>query len=179
MESEVKRTLRLRTKGCTTEAQVKQVVEAMPQDQKMKYVYGLAVEEMFDEIKLKSLQFIDYCESTGCVNDLERGVGRQESLVGVILVATKMLQQQAESQARHEMQALSEETQWGMQIADAISDHSVAIYSAADQLATLSSHYAAVLKGRRMGWHFTDEEGNGMPIDDSDVEQLRLDLEGN
>ena len=53
MESEVKRELRLRTKGCTTEAQVQQVVEAMPQDKKMKYVYGLAVEEMFDEIKLK------------------------------------------------------------------------------------------------------------------------------
>ena len=179
MESEVKRELRLRTKGCTTEAQVQQVVEAMPQDKKMKYVYGLAVEEMFDEIKLKSLEFIDYCEDTGCVNDLERGVGRQESLVGVILVATKMLQQQAEGQARHEMQALSEETQWGMQLADAISDHSVAIYSAADQLATLSSHYAAVLRGRRMVWYFTDEEGNGLPIDDSDIEQLRLDLEGN
>ena len=178
MESEVKRELRLRVKGCTTEEQVQQVVEAMPQDQKMKYVYTLATEEMFEEIKLKSLEFIDYCEHTGCVNDLERGVGRQESLVGVILVATKMLQQQAEAQARHEMQCLSEETQWGMQIADSISDHSVAISSAADQLSTLSSHYAAVLKGRRMGWHFTNEEGAGVPIDGEDTEQLRLDLEG-
>lgn len=177
MESEVKRELRLLAQECTTAAEVENLVEAMSQDKKMKYVYDIAVNEMFEEIKLKSLQFIDYCEDTGCVNDLERGVGRQESLVGVILVATKMLQQQAESQARHEMQALSEETQWGMQIADAISDHSVAIYSAADQLATLSSHYAAVLRGRRMGWYFTDEKGNGVPIDDSDTEQLRLDLE--
>ena len=177
MESEVKRELRLRIQGCTTQDQVQQVVEAMSQDKKMKYVYDLAVDEMFEEIKLKSVEFINYCESTGCVNDLERGVGRQESLVGVILVATKMLQQQAEGQARHEMQCLSEETQWGMQLADAISDHSVAIHSAADQLATLSSHYAAVLKGRRMSWHFTNEEGEGVPIDDSDTEQLRLDLE--
>ncbi len=177
MESELKRELRLRAQECTTEAEVENLVKAMSQDKKMKYVYDIAVSEMFDEIKLKSLQFIDYCEDTGCVNDLERGVGRQESLVGVILVATKMLQQQAESQARHEMQCLSEETQWGMELSDAISDHSVAIYSAADQLATLSSHYAAVLRGRRMGWHFTDEEGNGVPIDDSGTEQLRLDLE--
>ena len=65
MESEVKRELRLRVKGCTTEEQVQQVVEAMPQDQKMKYVYTLATEEMFEEIKLKSLEFIDYCEHTG------------------------------------------------------------------------------------------------------------------
>jgi len=173
----VKRELRLRTKGCTTEAEVKQVVEAMPQAKKMKYVYDLATEEMFDAIKLQSLQFIDYCESTGCVNDYEAGVGKQDALVGVILIATKMLQQQSESQARQEMQCLSEETQWGMQLADSISDHAVAIQSAADQLATLTSHYSAVLRGRRMGWHFTDEEGNGVPIDDSDTEQLRLDLD--
>lgn len=177
MESEVKRELRLLAQECTTEAEVQNLVEAMSQDKKMKYVYDIAVNEMFEEIKLKSLQFIDYCEDSGCVNDYERGVGRQESLVGVILVATKMLQQQAEVQARHEMQCLSEETKWGMQLADSISDHSFALHSAADHLATLSSHYAAVLRGRRMGWHFTDEEGNGLPIDDSDTEKLRLDLE--
>ncbi len=126
------------------------------------------------------MQFIDYCEDTGCVNDLERGVGRQDSLVGVILVVTKMLQQQAEAQARREMQCLSEETQWGMQLAESISDHSVAISSAADQLSTLSSHYAAVLKGRRLGWYFTSQDGEGVPIDDSgDTEELRLDLEEN
>ena len=60
MESEVKRELRLRIQGCTTEDQVQQVVEAMPQDKKMKYVYDLAVDEMFEEIKLKSVEFIDY-----------------------------------------------------------------------------------------------------------------------
>ena len=178
MESEVKRELRLRIQGCTTQDQVQQVVEAMPQNKKMEYVYKLAVDEMFEEIKLKSVEFIDYCEATGCVNDYERGRGKQETLLGVILVASKMLQQQTEAQARHEMQCLSEETQWGMQLADAISDHAVAIHSAADQVTTLSSHYDAVLKGRRMDWHFTDEEGDGVPIDDTDTQQLRLDLEG-
>ena len=177
MEPEVKRELRLLAQECTTEAEVENLVEAMSQDKKMKYVYDIAVNEMFEEIKLKSLEFIDYCESSGCVNDYERGVGRQESLVGVILVATKMLQQQASSQARHEMQCLSEETKWGMELADSISDHSFALYSAADQLATLSSHYAAVLRGRRMNWYFTTEDGDGVPIDDTDVEQLRLDLD--
>lgn len=149
----------------------------MPQDKKMQYVYKLAIDEMFEEIKLKSVEFIDYCEETGCVNHYEHGRGKQETLLGVILVASKMLQQQAEGQARHEMQCLSEETTWGMQLADAISDHAVAIHSAADQLTTLSSHYDAVLKGRRMSWHFTKEEGDGVPIDDSGTEQMRLDLE--
>ena len=149
----------------------------MPQDKKMQYVYKLAIDEMFEEIKLKSVEFIDYCEETGCVNHYEHGRGKQETLLGVILVASKMLQQQAEGQARHEMQCLSEETTWGMQLADAISDHAVAIHSAADQLTTLSSHYDAVLKGRRMSWNFTKEEGDGVPIDDSDTEQMRLNLE--
>ena len=64
-----------------------------------------------------------------------------------------------------------------MQLADAISDHAVAIHSAADQLTTFSSHYDAVLKGRRMSWHFTNEDGDGVPVDDRNTEQLRLDLE--
>lgn len=177
MESEVKRELRLRTNGCTSASEVKEIVEAIPQEKKMRYVYDLATEEMFDAIKFQSLQFIDYCEATGCVNDYEAGVGKQDALVGVILIATKMLQQQAEDQARHEMQCLSEETQWGMQLADSISDHAVAIHSAADQLATLTSHYSAVLRGRRMGWYFTSEEGDGVPVDSQDTEQMRLDLE--
>ena len=80
MESEVKRELRLRIQGCTTQDQVQQVVEAIPQDKKMKYVYDLAVDEMFEEIKLKSVEFIDYCEETGCVNDYERGRGKQETI---------------------------------------------------------------------------------------------------
>ena len=149
----------------------------MTQEKKMQYVYDLATEEMFEDIKLQSLRFIDYCEDTGCVNDYEAGVGKQDALVGVILIATKMLQQQAESQARHEMQAVSEESQFGMRLADSISDHAVGIHQAADHLANLTSHYAAVLRGRRMGWHFTNEFGEGVPIDDSDTEQMRQDLE--
>ena len=167
----------MRTKNCTTESEVQKVVESIPQEKKMQYVYELSTEEMFDAIKLKSLEFIDYYEETSCVNDLERGVGKQESLVGVILVATKMLQQQAEGQARQEMQVLSEETQFGMQLSNSISDYAAAIHSAADQLATVTSHYSAVLNGRRMGWHFTDAEGNGIPIDNIDPEKLRQNLE--
>ena len=67
MESEVKRELRLLAQECTTEAEVQNLVEGMSQDKKMQYVYKLAVDEMFEEIKLKSLEFIDYCEDTGCV----------------------------------------------------------------------------------------------------------------
>jgi hypothetical protein len=178
MESEVKRTLRLRTKGCTTEAQVKQVVEAMPQNEKMKYVYDLATEETFEDIKAWSLWFINFCDDHDIVNDHVNGVGKQEPTVGVLLAASKMIQMQAEGMARQEMQCLSEETKYGMEVADAISDYATAIHTATDHLSNLVSHYSAILRGRRMQYHFTDEQGTGVPIDDSDVEQLRLDLEG-
>ena len=85
-----------------------------------------------------------------------------------------MIQQQAEGMARQEMQCLSEESKFGMQVADAISDYATAINTAADQLSNLASHYSAILKGRRMQYHFTDESGNGVP---SNTEQLRLDIE--
>ena len=53
MESELTRELRLRAQECTTEAEVENLVKAMSQDKKKTYVYDIAANEMFDEIKLK------------------------------------------------------------------------------------------------------------------------------
>ena len=45
------------------------MVAAMPQDQKMRYVYDLATEETFEDIKAWSLWFINFCDDHDIVND--------------------------------------------------------------------------------------------------------------
>ena len=147
----------------------------MPRDQKMKYVHNLSTTECYDEIKYWSLWFLDFVEANGLVNDLEAGVGKQEPVVGILLAASKMLQMQTEGMARQEMQVLSEETKWGMQLSNALSDYAHEIFKACDAVANISPHYSTILRGRRMDWHYTDDEGNGIEVD-REAQQLRLDL---
>ena len=67
-------------------------------------------------------------------------------------------------QARLEMQHQDEDTQWGMQLADAVSDLSTNICEDAEKIASMVAHYAAVLHGRRIGVEYQDEFGESIVI---------------
>lgn len=161
--AEAKSRLKELAEGCTTPEEVRERVSQLPQDEKMQLIYATASDESFDEVKRHSLWFIDFCEKNGLINDYERGVGRQEPIVGVMLAATKMLQNQVEGMARRELQAQTESTQFGMQIANAISDRVALIQQDIEAISQLSCRYAAVLKGRQMDFDYLDDEGNGTP----------------
>ena len=66
--------------------------------------------------------------------------------------------------------------QWGMKLANSISDYVAGIHSFISDLVTVASHCGTVFKGRRMSWHFTDSEGNRVPMEDRS-EQLSLESE--
>ena len=66
--------------------------------------------------------------------------------------------------------------QWGIYLAKSISDYAAGIHNSISDLVTVASHCGTVLKGRRMSWHFTDSEGNRVPMEDRS-EQLSLELE--
>ena len=74
-----------------------------------------------------------------------------------------MMEQSTSGQARHELQAQNEQSQFGMQLADSISDESVDLVAVVDRLINLNCHYNTVLYGRReLNFHYIDSEGSSV-----------------
>ncbi len=104
---------------CETQEEVMRAVEALEPDAKMQMVYALRTDEFFEDVKRESLHFIDWIDDNNIINDYARGCSRREPLIGMLRALAGMFAQSAEVQARHEMQVMNEDTQYGMKLARA------------------------------------------------------------
>ena len=137
-------------------------------------VYNAISNSTFEDIKQWSLWFINFVDQHDLVNDHATGSGRTAPLIGVLLAASRMLQMQSETMARQEMQAVTEQSQFGMEVSNALADQLSKIYSAADAAASLTSTYKGILGCRSLEHHVTDVKGNSEPY--SEEEKLRYKL---
>jgi hypothetical protein len=123
-------------------------------------IYPQLTEEFYNSARDQGIAFLDSCEETGLINNYQTGSSNRDVVLGILLASAKAFQLSADAQTRQEMQACSEESQYGMQIADRISDLSAELVDIVDALMVNSSHYAAVLYGRRiLNVHYIDAEG--------------------
>lgn len=159
---------------CESKEDVEREVSALSADEKMRMVYSCAVDEFFDSVKAESLGFIDWVEENHIVNDYQTGTSRRDVVMGMLSALTLMLKQSSEIQARQEMQACSEDSQFGMRIAERVNDLAVELHTLTEDIKALECHYHAVLKGRQMDCHFTDDEGTHVPYSDEELERKRL-----
>ena len=121
------------------------------------------VEEYFDLVRDHGVAFIDSCIETSLINDHEAKTSKRDVLLGILMAASRMMEQSTSGQARHELQAQNEQSQFGMQLADSISDESVDLVAVVDRLINLNCHYNTVLYGRReLNVHYTDSEGSSV-----------------
>jgi len=171
MKEETQLRLQQLADGCTTEEEVRSAVEALSKEEKMRIVYDSVVSEAHEDVRSWGVAFIDFVDKEGIVNDVENRVSRRAPVLGALVASTKMLEMSSAVQARQELQAQDADTQYGMEIANRIDDYAQVISKNVNDLITLSCHYESILAGRRMGFHFTSDEGEGVLIDRSDSER--------
>jgi len=146
--------------GCKTAGDIYQKVDNLDADKKYQLVHSLLIKEFFDDTKEWSLSFIDWIDRNQIINDYSEHRSRVEPAIGMMRMLSTCLQQAYEHQARQEMQSQDETSQWGMRLAEDLSDRSNELAQIVEELSTVAGHYDAVLKGRRMGVEFTDEDGH-------------------
>ena len=137
-------------------------VDALPEAERLKIVYELVSDAEWDRIKEWSVSIIDWIDSKGIVNKHSEQRSDLVPLVAMMHTASLLMKQTFAHQARLEMQHQNEDTQWGMQLADAVSDLSTNICEDAEKIASMVAHYAAVLHGRRIGVEYQDEFGESI-----------------
>lgn len=149
--------------NCVTTGDVLEKVQKLNASEKYALVYRIGCDEFFSETRKYAIDLSYLFDELGLVNDYEKGISKQAPTLGTLNLAIGMLKQVYEKQARTEMQCVSQETEWGMTLADAISDKANQVFADVEDLTKLMCHYEAVLLGRRMGVHFMDEEGRHVP----------------
>ncbi len=128
-----------------------------------KQAYKGTVDQFFESTRNESVSFIDSCEEASLINDYETGTSRRDVVLGIMLASAKMLESSAAAQARHELQAMTSESQFGAEAANRISDLSAEMMLLVEELIANSCHYQAIITGRRdLDVHFTDAEGTAV-----------------
>ena len=129
----------------------------------VKVIYQEAVDKFFDDIRNEGVSFIDSCEEAQLINNYETQTSRREVILGILLASAKMLESSTAAQARHELQAQTEHSQFGVEVANRISDLSAEMMLLVEELITNSCHYQAILTGRQaLNVHYTDAEGTAV-----------------
>lgn len=151
--------------------ELRETLQSLSDSDLLKVGYELRVTKESDHIKEWSMFLLDWLDSNRIINDYETGTSDSAPAIAMAHTAAVLLRTSLEGQARLEMQAQDESTQWAMKLADSMSDVASNLVSDAEQMITLMSHYQACLAGRRGGIAYQDQEGNAIVYQDNTTEK--------
>lgn len=148
---------------CVTEGDVLERVSKLSDAKKFELVSSISQREFFNDTKEWSVSFLNWLEAQQLINNYERGTSDLRPALGMVRMLAQLLTQAYSAQARIEMQTQTKNTQWGMSVADRLSDCAGELKELSEAMIVLGGYYDTVLKGRRMGVEFQDEEGTHIP----------------
>lgn len=148
---------------CITEGDVAERVSKLSHTKKFELVSSISQQEFFNNTKEWSVSFLDWLEQQQLINNYERGTSDLRPALGMVRMLAQLLTQAYGQQARIEMQAQTKDTQWGMSVADRLSDCAEELKELSEAMIVLGGYYDTILRGRRMGVEFQDEEGTHIP----------------
>ena len=116
----------------------------MPREEQYRVLTEVYRELFFNDIKQWSAHAIDVLEAIG-INDYESNHARIEVVLGYLHTCGLLMQQTFETQHRQELQCMTEDTQFGAQLAESIYDLSDQINKNISDLITVHTYYDALL----------------------------------
>jgi len=132
----------------------------LPADERKKNEYGIAKEVAFGRIKNESIKAIDYIEDLGIANDYANGCANRERHLGWLQALVACYEQGSGLQARQELQAQTEQTQFAASLADEVNELSIELRKTLESLIAHETAYLAVIYGRKQNIHYQDDLGN-------------------
>ena len=143
---------------CETEEDVKREMALLSADDKAKIIYETATDDHFEAIKQWSLWFIDFVEDHHLINNYKRGTFMREAALGMLRSLVGIWLQSSETQGRMELQAMSEASQFGVELSDYGNDLARELQRLVDEISSVELAYKAVLVGRQNDIHFINDQ---------------------
>lgn len=154
---------------CENEDDVYREVARLKPEEKMRMVFATYADTFIEDITQASLSTIDICEAYGILNCRESMTFKRCRALGILRAVAKTYEQSSEHQARQELQAQTEHTQYGARLASDINDLARELSIIIEGLIVLDSRYGGVLQGRKHGVNFINDEGDCVGMSDAEI----------
>ena len=158
---------------CETAEDVKREVSNLSREDLYKLVFSSSGEDFFQSVKGHACKFLQFADDNSLINNYETGTSRRDVILGYLYAITKVLEMSTSEQARVEMQVQTEDTQYGMRLADNANNICRQLMNLSAELIENECQYNSVLFGRRAGVHFTDNDGSFVDLQKEKQEKPR------
>ena len=140
-----------------------------PREEQYRVLTQVYRELFFNDIKQWSTHAIDILEAIAA-NGYQEARLKIEVVLGYLHTCGLLLQQTFETQHRQELQCMTEDTQFGAQLAESIYDLSDQINKNISDLITVHTYYDALLKHRKENSvNLLNAEGDTKPYSDEEL----------
>ena len=173
---EVREQLQAIADRCETKADVEREMALLSADDKAKIIYETATDDHFEAIKQWSLWLIDFVDEHHLINDYKRGTFMREAGLGMLRALVELWLQSSETQGRLELQAMTEASQFGVELSDYGNDLAREMKRLVDQISSVELAYKAVLVGRQNDIHFLNGQADHVPYSEEE-KQAELEQE--
>ena len=173
---EVREQLQAIADRCETAEDLEREVALLSSDDKAKIIYETATEDHFESITQWSLWFIDFVEQHHLINDYKRGTFMREAGLGMLRALVDIWLQSSETQGRLELQAMTEASQFGVELSDYGNDLAREMKRLVDEISSVELAYKAVLAGRQNDIHFLNQKADHVPFSEEE-KQAELEQE--
>ena len=174
--SEVEEQLKAIAERCETEEEIERELNALSAEDIGKVIYDTATTNHFEAIKQWSLWFIDFVDENHLINNYKRGTFMREAGLGMLRAVVDIWLQSSEIQGRMELQAMTEASQFGVELSDYGNDLARELQRLVDEISSVELAYKAVLVGRQNDIHFLNGQADHVSFSEEE-KQAELEQE--
>lgn len=147
---------------------------SMTDEEQLRVMTEIYRELYFKDIQSWSLYSVDVLEELG-TNDYDSGHSRLEIPLGFLRSCSKILEQAFTNQSRHELQVMTEATEFGAELSNAIYDQAVEIGKLVEDMITYQTYYHATLQHRAdHRVHLLNQDGDTQPYSAEEIKRIEL-----
>ncbi len=145
--------------------------KTLPEDKQRAYEYGVVKGLFIRKAKEEAAIAIDYVDNLGIANDETHRRGNRERLLGWMMCLATCYEMGSASQARSELQVVSEQTKFGADLANQIHSLALDIKGKVDDILHFEAAYCAVLHARKhFNTHYLNDDGENIGFSDRELE---------
>jgi hypothetical protein len=116
--------------------------------------------------------FLNFLDQNDIVYNRETNEVDKNVILGMLMTLATLLGNENDAAARTELQGQNQNTQYGLGLANYISDEGVVLKRVIENIIINESYYTAVLKGRKDGVHYQDQDGDYIPFTEEEAQLL-------
>jgi hypothetical protein len=157
---------------CKTDEELDEKINSLDEKEIFALAHATLRADVLNTCQFHSNVFLNFLDQNEIIYKQDSSEIDECVILGMLMALANLLNTKADNEARVELQRQNESTQYGLSLANYISDETVVLKRVVEDILVNETYYAAVLKGREQGVHFQDQDGSFIPFTEEEAELL-------